>query len=137
METKRSPLVVRLYRGAMVFLLGALLACSSENETISAGAQSNASTPVSEPQPPAVHPGAQTYTRYCFSCHAAGVAGAPKVGEADAWVERIAKGRELLLANSIEGMPPGMPAKGLCSSCTAEQLDQAIDYMIRKSQPAE
>jgi cytochrome c5 len=75
----------------------------------------------------------QTYTRYCFSCHAAGIAGAPKVGNAEQWAPRIAKGTEALLATSIAGIPPGMPPRGLCSQCSDEELAAAIDYMISKS----
>ena len=81
------------------------------------------------------HPGEQIYLNTCFSCHAAGVAGAPKVGNAEAWAPRIAKGPEALLAATIEGITPGMPPKGLCMDCTDEELAQAIDYMIESSRP--
>lgn len=81
----------------------------------------------------AVHPGEQTYTRYCFSCHAGGIAGAPRVGDAGQWAPRIAKGVDALLASSIKGVPPGMPARGLCSQCTDQDLADAIDFMISKS----
>lgn len=76
------------------------------------------------------HPGEETYNRFCFSCHAAGVAGAPKFGDVEAWAPRLAKGRELLLKSTREGITPGMPAMGLCTSCTAEDLENVVDYMI-------
>lgn len=82
----------------------------------------------------AAHPGEQTYIRYCFSCHAAGIAGAPKTGEAEQWAPRIAKGAEALLQTTIAGIPPGMPARGLCNQCTDEQLADAIAYMMDRSQ---
>lgn len=78
-------------------------------------------------------PGEQVYNRYCFSCHAAGVAGAPRTGDIGAWAPRIAKGPEALLATTITGIAPGMPARGLCSECTDEQLAAAIEYMIVRS----
>jgi len=78
----------------------------------------------------AAHPGEETYNRFCFSCHQAGVAGAPRFGDAAAWAPRIAKGRAVLLANTKSGVPPGMPAMGLCNSCTEQDLVNAIDYMI-------
>jgi len=81
----------------------------------------------------AQHPGEQTYIRFCFSCHAAGIAGAPKVGVPEHWEPRVAKGRALLLQTTIDGIPPGMPARGLCNQCSDEQLDQAIDFMIERS----
>ena len=76
------------------------------------------------------HPGLQTYTKYCAACHNAGVADAPKLGEADEWQSRIEKGRAALLQTTIDGIPPGMPKKGLCMSCSEEQLVDAIDYML-------
>jgi len=80
------------------------------------------------------HPGEQIYLNTCFSCHASGVAGAPAVGDAEAWTPRAEKGRDALLRSTIEGMPPGMPPKGLCMDCTDEELGQAIDYMLENSQ---
>lgn len=76
------------------------------------------------------HPGEETYNRYCFSCHAAGVANAPKSGDAEAWQPRIAKGEALLLQSTKAGITPGMPAMGLCLSCSDDELAAAIDYMI-------
>jgi cytochrome c5 len=78
----------------------------------------------------AAHPGEETYNRFCFSCHQAGVAGAPRFGDAQAWAPRIAQGRDVLLAHTKAGVPPGMPAMGLCTSCTEQNLVDAIDYMV-------
>ncbi len=82
---------------------------------------------------PAVVDGEQIYNRYCFSCHAAGIAGAPKVGVAEAWQPRVAKGKAALLATTVAGIEPGMPAKGLCSNCSDAELSAAIDHMLVKS----
>jgi len=81
------------------------------------------------------HPGEQTYNRSCFSCHHGGIAGAPRFGDAEAWAPRIAKGPELLLANTRTGIPPGMPAMGLCTSCTEQDLIDVIDYMVLAASP--
>lgn len=80
--------------------------------------------------PAADHPGKRTYERYCHSCHAAGVAGAPLFGAAADWEPRIARGMDALLATTIAGIPPGMPPKGLCTTCDDERLSQAIEYMV-------
>ena len=72
--------------------------------------------------------GAAIYQRYCFSCHAAGVAGAPKTGDAEAWSPRMAKGQDALLRSTIDGMT-GMPAMGLCFDCSEEELLDAIGHM--------
>ena len=76
------------------------------------------------------HPGKQTYERYCFACHASGVAGAPALDDKEAWTPRLARGRDALLQSVVQGMPPGMPPKGLCNTCTDERLLESIDYMI-------
>ncbi len=81
----------------------------------------------------AAHPGETTYTRYCFSCHAAGIAGAPRVGRADDWAPRIDKGREALLRSTLEGVPPGMPPRGLCAQCSEGELAAAIEFMVSRS----
>ncbi len=77
--------------------------------------------------------GETTYQRYCFSCHASGAAGAPRVGDAEAWALRTEKGEDVLLASTIEGMPPGMPPRGMCLQCSDEDLAAAIDYMLDRS----
>ena len=78
------------------------------------------------------HPGEDVYNRSCFSCHASGVAGAPVPGDTDAWSPRLIKSRELLLQSVKAGMPPGMPAMGMCMSCSDEDLTSAIDYMLTR-----
>ncbi|MYD43177.1 MAG: cytochrome c5 family protein [Gammaproteobacteria bacterium] len=78
----------------------------------------------------AVHPGLQIYINYCASCHNAGVADAPKLGDKKQWSWRVEKGRSVLVQNTINGMPPAMPKKGLCMSCTDEELANAVDYML-------
>jgi cytochrome c5 len=47
--------------------------------------------------------GAEVYTAQCVACHAAGVVGAPKFGDAAAWGPRIAQGYETLLTHALKG----------------------------------
>lgn len=86
--------------------------------------------PACDRDAPAEHPGKRTYERYCFSCHAAGVADAPKFGDRESWGTRLDKGENALLQSVIDGMPPGMPVMGLCMACSEEQLRDSIDYII-------
>ncbi len=74
--------------------------------------------------------GEQTYNKFCFSCHAAGVANAPRLGEMEDWRPRVAKGLDLLVQTTIDGIPPAMPARGLCMGCSDEDLRNAVAYMI-------
>ena len=75
------------------------------------------------------------YNKSCATCHNAGVAGAPKLGDVAGWTTRISKGMDTLYASSINGLPPAMPAKGLCFSCSDDDLKALVDYMVESVQP--
>ena len=76
--------------------------------------------------------GDQVYNASCLACHSVGVAGAPKVGDNAAWVDRAAKGIDGLLATAISGVN-AMPPKGTCADCSDEELKAAIEYMLSES----
>jgi len=81
--------------------------------------------------------GAGVYQNACMACHAAGIAGAPRVGDAAAWAERIAQGNETLYTNAIQGLqgPAGvMPAKGGNMSLSDDEVKAAVDHMVAQSQ---
>jgi cytochrome c5 len=53
--------------------------------------------------------GEEVFKAQCTTCHTAGVAGAPKFGEAAAWAPRIATGFDTLVQSALKGknaMPP-------------------------------
>jgi cytochrome c5 len=47
--------------------------------------------------------GDAVYAAQCVACHGAGLAGAPKFGDAGAWAARIATGYEALLNSALKG----------------------------------
>jgi cytochrome c5 len=53
--------------------------------------------------PGALRSGEQVYAAACSGCHEAGVAGAPKMGDAAAWGPRIKTGYEALLTSALKG----------------------------------
>ncbi|MCB1691317.1 MAG: cytochrome c5 family protein [Pseudomonadales bacterium] len=71
-----------------------------------------------------------TFEKTCSTCHATGVAGAPKFGDHDAWAPRIDQGMDALYHSAIAGKPPGMPAKGMCFTCSDDDLKAVVDYMV-------
>ena len=77
--------------------------------------------------------GEQVYNSSCMACHVAGVAGAPKLGDKAAWAPRIAKGMDSLLASVTNGLN-AMPPKGTCMTCSSDELQAAVEYMVGKSQ---
>lgn len=76
--------------------------------------------------------GEEIYKKACATCHAAAVAGAPKLGDVATWAPRTAKGMDVLYASAIKGLN-GMPAKGMCFDCSDDELKIAVDYMVENS----
>jgi cytochrome c5 len=77
--------------------------------------------------------GAEIYTAKCMACHASGAAGAPKLGDKEAWAPRIATGMDAMVASVINGKN-AMPPKGACMGCSAEDIAAAVEHMVSSSQ---
>ncbi len=69
------------------------------------------------------------YNMSCMACHASGAAGAPMLGDEAAWTERLEKGMDAVMANVMNGVN-AMPARGLCMSCSDDDLYALVEYMI-------
>ena len=76
------------------------------------------------------HPGKAIYQKYCYACHQAGIADAPKLGDREAWAPRLTKTRAELVNSVIEGMVPGMPPRAGCGTCTDDELAAAVGFMV-------
>ncbi len=68
------------------------------------------------------------YTQVCAVCHAAGVAGAPKLGDKAAWAPRVGAGVDALTASAIKGKN-AMPPKGGSTASDAE-IKAVVQYMV-------
>lgn len=73
------------------------------------------------------------YSVSCAACHNNGVAGAPKMGDAGAWANRLQQGIETVYANAINGIR-AMPAMGTCMDCSEDDIKVTIDYILDNSQ---
>ena len=73
------------------------------------------------------------YTQWCQTCHAASVAGAPKVGDKAAWAARLAEAKDIdgLTAIAIKGKG-AMPPRGGSAASDAE-LKAVVTYMVNAS----
>lgn len=77
--------------------------------------------------------GEQVFDTVCTACHAAGIAGAPRFGDAAAWKPRIAQGTKVLYQHSVEGFHGQsgfMPPKGGRPDLSDESVHAAVDYMV-------
>ncbi|HEY1327939.1 MAG TPA: c-type cytochrome [Casimicrobiaceae bacterium] len=80
--------------------------------------------------------GQQVFEQVCTTCHAAGIAGAPKVGDAAAWKPRIAEGADTLFKHAIagfQGKTGMMPPKGGNTDLADVEVERAVVYMANKS----
>ncbi|MCG9598979.1 cytochrome c5 family protein [Vibrio sp. Isolate25] len=80
-------------------------------------------------EPTGPRDGATVYGTFCIACHASGVSGAPKTGDAGDWGPRIAQGKDVLKDHAINGFN-AMPAKGSCMDCSDDEIVAAIEHMI-------
>jgi len=81
--------------------------------------------------------GQKVYQSACIACHGAGVAGAPMVGNASVWADRIAAGNDSLYANAINGLVGSsgvMPAKDGNTTLSDAEVKAAVDHMVSQSQ---
>jgi len=69
------------------------------------------------------------YNQNCMACHMTGAAGAPKLDDDAAWETRLEKGIDAVMTNVYNGIG-AMPARGLCMTCSDEDLRAVVDYMI-------
>jgi len=87
--------------------------------------------------PQQVAAGKAIYSGKCTSCHAAGMAGAPKLGDAGLWQPRIAQGMGLLYKHAINGFKGNtgyMPPKGGYMTLSDDDVKTAVAYMVFMSQ---
>jgi len=65
-------------------------------------------------------------------CHTEGVQGAPRIGDAGAWMLRYPKGITTLYEHTINGYNL-MPIKGNCPTCTDQQIRSTVNYLLAHS----
>lgn len=78
--------------------------------------------------PKVLQTGEAIYTSTCSACHGAGVAGAPKFGDAGSWSARIAQGYDTVLKHALLGLN-AMPAKGGNPDLDDVEVARAVVYM--------
>jgi cytochrome c5 len=76
--------------------------------------------------------GEEVVKAVCGTCHEAGVAGAPKIGDKAQWAPHLKEGLQHLVASATKGKG-AMPPKGGNPSLTDDELARAIVFMANKS----
>ena len=76
--------------------------------------------------------GEQIFQNVCKTCHEAGLAGAPKMGDNAAWAPRIKTGVDTLYTSAIKGKN-AMPPKGGNADLSDEEVQRAVVFMANRS----
>jgi len=75
--------------------------------------------------------GKAVYDAKCVACHAAGVAGAPRLGDKAAWAPRIKQGKEALVQSVIKGKGAMPPRAGM--NVSDAEAAAAVEYLIQQA----
>ena len=76
--------------------------------------------------------GEQVFDQTCKTCHEAGLAGAPKVGDKKAWGKVIAQGLATTVDHAIKGIR-AMPPKGGNPDFENIEVERAVVYMANQA----
>jgi cytochrome c5 len=103
-------------------------------------ADSTTNNPANSPAPTAAMgagaSGQDVYGKTCAVCHAAGVAGAPKLGDKADWGPRVAQGKDMLYDHALKGYTGkkgAMPPKGGNMALADADVKAAVDYMVSQA----
>lgn len=93
-------------------------------------------TPAEPPPVATAMSGPQVYNTACLVCHGAGIGGAPVLGDAAQWQDRIAQGAATLKEHAVQGYTGSagyMPPKGGRLDLSDAEVEAAVDYMVGES----
>jgi cytochrome c5 len=75
--------------------------------------------------------GEEVFKAQCTTCHSTGAAGAPKLGDAGAWANRIASGFEALVTSALKGKGAMPPQGG--GDFEDTEIARAVAYMANSA----
>ncbi|OOG40126.1 cytochrome c5 family protein [Rhodanobacter sp. C06] len=133
-EPKETDPNVQAQVAARLAPAGAVYAGNTGRAAMQAAADAAAKAAASQVAYGGTTDGKEIYGQLCHSCHTAGVAGAPKLGDKAMWAPRIAEGLDTLIKHATDGYhgPDGnfMPPKGGNPALTDAQVKAAVTWIV-------
>jgi cytochrome c5 len=90
--------------------------------------------PVGGATPAVVRTSESIVRAQCATCHESGRDGAPKIGDRAAWIPRLKRGLDPLVASAVHGHGP-MPSRGGLPDLSDTEIRGAIVYMFNYGVP--
>jgi cytochrome c5 len=90
--------------------------------------------PVGGATPAVVRTSESIVRAQCATCHESGQGGAPKIGDRAAWIPRLKRGLDPLVASAVHGHGP-MPPRGGLPDLSDAEIRGAIVYMFSYGVP--
>jgi cytochrome c5 len=90
--------------------------------------------PLGGATPAVVRSGESIVRMQCATCHESGRDGAPKIGDRAAWIPRLKRGLDPLVASAVHGHGP-MPSRGGLPDLSDAEIRGAILYMFNYGVP--
>ncbi|GAB3779214.1 c-type cytochrome [Dyella agri] len=133
-EPKETDPNVQAQVAARLAPAGAAYAGNTGRAAMQAAADAAAKAAASQVAYGGTTDGKTIYDNLCTSCHTAGIAGAPKLGNKAMWAPRVAEGLETLIKHATDGYhgPDGnfMPPKGGNPALTDAQVKAAVTWIV-------
>jgi len=127
LETRLTPVGMDRVAGTSTASMGAPEPASGSASANAAGGETKSNGKLD---------GHAIWQTNCYACHGTGAAGAPKIGDKDAWGPRIAKGLDTLEQHALNGFQSNglvMPAKGGNPGLSDAEVKAAVKYMVGQS----
>lgn len=125
-DTPQVQKLIALYPNLIARIQPVAKVCFEDDEVCDVTARSSGPAAGDGPRD-----GKAVYSAVCQTCHASGLLGSPKFGDAGSWAPHIAKGKATLYDHAINGFN-AMPAKG-GADIPDEEVQNAVDYMVAES----
>jgi cytochrome c5 len=127
-EPKAAPAATAAASGAASGAAEASAAASQAAQAMQAVAAAAPAAPAAKTEAAGGGAAPALYTQVCATCHATGLAGAPKFGDKAAWAPRLALGIDGLTDVAIHGKG-AMPPKGGSTASDAD-IKAVVTYMV-------
>ena len=118
---------------AMKAAVDYIYSLQEEGVTDAAPAKGEAPKPITKAKVKAI------FNETCATCHTTGALGAPVVGDKAQWSQRVQKGVDILIHNTIHGFSGTnnegacIVKRGGCHDCTDAEIIAVIKYMLDES----